>query len=163
MVKVQQFQTGISLIELMITIALLAILATTGSAFTVQWAKQAELDKATMSFKSAIALAKSTALRNEYATQHDLPISQLCFDANTSELTVRKASSTGSASCNSPVIFSAFLKSSIEIQHSLTSSPFKCFALNNYGQVISEITSNCKTHVAVTISNGTLNENLSFN
>lgn len=163
MVKTLSFQRGFSLIELMVTITILAILVTAGSAFTAQWSKQAELDKAVMSFKSAIDIAKSTALRNEYATAQTLPATQLCLDANTHELTVRKATSTASASCSTPIIFSAALSPSIEISHTVTTSDFNCFALNSSAQVISEVTGNCKTHLNISIRNGSLNENLIFN
>lgn len=163
MVKLKSFQTGLSLIELMITITLLSILVVAGTAFTSLWSKQAELDKAVMSFQSAIDLAKSTAIRNEFATSSELPASQLCFDLLTNELTVRKASLSSSASCTSTVIFSAFLKDSVEIKRTLDTVTFKCFALNSYGQIITEITGSCKTDLSVTIHNGTLNENLVFN
>ena len=163
MVKTLSFQRGFSLIELMVTITILAILVTAGSAFTAQWSKQAELDKAVMSFKSAIDIAKSTALRNEYATAQTLPATQLCLDANTHELTVRKATASASASCSTPIVFSAALSPSIEIEHTVTESNFNCFALNSSAQVISEVTGNCKTHLNISIHNGGLNENLTFN
>lgn len=157
-------QVGISLIELMITITLLAILVVTGTAFTAQWAKQAELDKAVMSLRSAMSLAKSIALRNEFATTVSLPASQLCFDSLTKELTVRKAASLDtSASCTSSIVSSVFLSNSIEINQSSDNTLFKCFALNNYGQIITEITGNCKANLNITVHNGVLNENLVFN
>ncbi len=165
MVKTLSFQRGFSLIELMVTITILAILVTAGSAFTAQWSKQAELDKAVMSFQSAIDLAKSTAIRNEFATNTSLPASQICFDSSTAELTVRKASTSGSASCTSAIIFSSFLKNSIDIKRASDTASFQCFALNNYGQIISHETAeySCKTDLNITIHNGTLNENLTFN
>ncbi|WP_151981876.1 pilus assembly FimT family protein [Acinetobacter guerrae] len=163
MVNLKTPQVGISLIELMITITLLAILVVTGTAFTAQWAKQAELDKAVMSLRSAMSLAKSIALRNEFATTVSLPASQLCFDSLTKELTVRKASLDTSASCTSSIVSSVFLSNSIEINQSSDNTSFKCFALNNYGQIITEITGNCKANLNITVHNGVLNENLVFN
>ncbi len=161
MVKFKVFQSGFSLMELMITISLLAILVVTGTAFTTLWSKQVELDKAIMSFQSAISLAKSTALRNEFATNSELPSSLLCFDLSTSELTVRKASSNSSASCKSTIVFSAFLKNSIVIKRNSDTALFECFAVNSYGQVITE--GSCKTDLSITIHNGILNDNLFFN
>lgn len=147
----------------MITITLLAILVLAGTTFTSLWSRQAELDKAVMAFQSAVDLAKSIALRNEFATNSILPSSQLCFDSSSTELTVRKASSNGAASCTSTIVFSVFLKDSIEIKYGSDTTLFKCFALNSYGQVITEITGNCKTDLSVTIHNGGLNDELTFN
>lgn len=57
-------QKGVSLIELMVTITILGILVMLGTSLTSLWSKQAELDKASMSLKSAMGLAKATAIRN---------------------------------------------------------------------------------------------------
>ena len=150
-------QKGISLIELMVTIAILAILVITGTSLTGLWSKQAELDKATMSLKSAMGIAKATAIRNEFALNTNQPSSQICFDEITKQLTIHKASSTGSASCSSPIVFNYPLHSDTVIKNSDTSL-FKCYAFNNFGQVTTEITTNCKTNLSLTISNGSLNE-----
>lgn len=161
MVILKKNQIGLSLIELMITISLLAILVVTGTAFTTLWSKQTQLDNAVMSFQSAIGLAKSTALRNEFAINSDLPSSRLCFDSSTAELTVRKASLNSPASCESTIVFSALLKNSIEIKSGSDTALFECFALNSYGQIIPE--GSCKTDLSIIINNGTLNDNLIFN
>lgn len=155
-------QKGISLIELMITIAILAILVTIGTSFTGLWTKQAELDKATMSLISAMSLAKATAIRNEFALNTSQPSSQLCLDEVTKHLTVHKASSTGSASCSSPVVFDYTLNSAVSVKNPDTTL-FRCYAFNNFGQVTTEITTNCKTNLSLTISNGTLNETYTLN
>jgi prepilin-type N-terminal cleavage/methylation domain-containing protein len=162
MVSEKSKQYGISLIELMITIAILAILVTIGTSFTELWAKQAELDKASMSLKSAMGLAKATAIRNEFALNASQPTSQICLDEVTKHLTVHKASSTGSASCSSPIVLDFPLNSTLSIKN-LDTTLFKCFAFNNFGQIVTEITTNCKTNLSLTISNGGLNETHTFN
>jgi prepilin-type N-terminal cleavage/methylation domain-containing protein len=70
-------QKGVSLIELMVTITILGILVMLGTSLTSLWSKQAELDKASMSLKSAMGLAKATAIRNEYAVGSTLVASQI--------------------------------------------------------------------------------------
>lgn len=155
-------ERGVGLIELMVTITILAILVVTGTSLTALWSKQAELDKATMSLKSAMGLAKSTAIRNEFARSLDSAASQICFDQNKKELSVHKATATESASCTTSVVFSYPLSQTIEIKNANTTD-FKCFSFNHFGQVSTEITGNCKMDLSLTISNGSLNETNNLN
>jgi prepilin-type N-terminal cleavage/methylation domain-containing protein len=155
-------EAGLSLIELMITITILAILVISGVAFTGQWSRQTELDKASMAFKSAISLAKATAIQNEFAKPISYPASILCFDQNTTSLVVHKATATEAASCNSTVVFTYPISQTIEIKN-IDSSDFKCYAFNHFGQFSTEITGNCKTNLMLTVNNGSLNESLKFN
>ena len=154
-------ERGLSLIELMVTITILAILVVTGTSLTGLWSKQAELDKATMSLKSAMDLAKSTAIRNEFAKSMDYAVSQICFDQNKKEISVHEATAMESASCTTTIVFSYSLSQTIEIKDA-NSSDFKCFSFNHFGQVSTEITGNCKTNLSLTISNGSLNETNNF-
>ena len=149
-------QKGVSLIELMVTITILGILVMLGTPLTSLWSKQAELDKASMSLKSAMGLAKATAISST------LVASQICFDKDSKHLSVHKASASGSASCSSPIVFDYPLNSAIDINNANTTS-FKCFAFNSFGQVITEITNNCKTNLSLTVSNGSLNETYTLN
>ena len=146
----------------MVTITILGILVMLGTSLTSLWSKQAELDKASMSLKSAMGLAKATAIRNEYAVGSTLVASQICFDKDSKHLSVHKASASGSASCSSPIVFDYPLNSAIDINNADTTS-FKCFAFNSFGQVITEITNNCKTNLSLTVSNGSLNETYTLN
>ena len=155
-------ERGLSLIELMVTITILAILVVTGTSLTGLWSKQAELDKATMSLKSAMDLAKSTAIRNEFAKSMDYAASQICFDQNERKLSVHKATVMESASCTTTIVFSYPLSQTIEIKDA-NSSNFKCFSFNHFGQVSTEITGNCKMNLSLTISNGSLNETNNLN
>ncbi|MDM1345335.1 prepilin-type N-terminal cleavage/methylation domain-containing protein [Acinetobacter pseudolwoffii] len=157
MVSFKLKERGVSLMELMITITILAILVVTGTSLTALWSKQAELDKATMSLKSAMSLARSTAIRNEFSQNSDDAASQICFDQNKNELSVHKATATESASCTTTVVFSYPLSSTIEIKNA-NNTDFKCFSFNSFGQITTEITGNCKTNLSLTISNGSLNE-----
>ena len=150
-------QSGVSLIELMIAITILAILVVGAASLTGLWSKQAELDKATMSLKSAMGLSRATAIRNEYAQTADLAASQICFDLSAKKLSVHKATSTESASCTSPIVFAYALNQAIEIKN-VSSTDFKCFAFNNLGQVITEVTENCKTNLSLVVSSGSLSE-----
>lgn len=153
---------GVTLIEVMITVAILAILVLTGTSLTGLWSKQAELDKATISLKSAMSLSRSTAIRNQFAKNIDDTASQICFDNNNKKIAVHKATATGSASCSSPIVFSYPLSSTIEIKN-INATNFNCFAFNNFGQVMNVNTENCKNNLSLTINNGSLNETLNLN
>jgi len=159
MVTSSPAESGFSLIELMITVALIAILALIGTSLTGLWSKQAELDKATMSLQSAISLARSTALRNEYPLDTDYMASQLCFNKLQPELSVHKATETDSASCSTPIVFTYKLSETIKIKSD--SSDFLCFPFDNFGQ-ISKNSGDCQTNLSLTISNGGLDETITF-
>lgn len=155
-------EDGVSLIELMVTITILSILVLAGTSLTGLWSKQAELDKATMSLKSAMSLSRSIAIRNQFAKNMNDTASQMCFDATNKEITVHKATATGSASCGSPIVFSYPLSPTIDIKNT-NNTNFNCFAFNSFGRIMSVNAGNCKNNVALTISNGSLNETLILN
>lgn len=161
MVTSSPAESGFSLIELMITVALIAILALIGTSLTGLWSKQAELDKATMSLQSAISLARSTALRNEYPLDTGYMTSQLCFNKLQPELSVHKATETDSASCLTPVVFTYKLSETIKIKSDSDSSDFLCIPFDNFGQ-ISKNSGVCQTKLSLTISNGVLDETITF-
>ena len=164
----------------MVTITILAILVVTGTSLTALWSKQAEVDKATMSLKSAMDLAKSTAIRNEFAKSMNYDAasqsmnydaasqsmnydaaSQICFDQNKKELSVHKATATEPASCTTTIVFTYPLSQTIEIKDA-DSNNFEYFSFNHFGQALTDITCNCKTNLSLTISNGSLNETNNF-
>lgn len=155
-------ERGVSLIELMVTITILSILVLAGTSLTSLWSKQVELDKATMSLKSAMSLSKSTGMRNQFAKNMNDTASQICFDDTNKEITVHKATAMGSASCSSPIVFSYPLSQTIDIKN-VNATKFKCFAFNNFGQIINVNAGNCKDNLSLTISNGSLNETFTLN
>lgn len=159
---IHYFQKGISLIELMITITILAILVIMGTSLTTQWAKQAELDKAIWSLQSAIDQARTEALRNKFAIDqwNGTVSSQLCLDTTTQNITVHSATSISAASCSTPVIISYPLASSISIKKS-NNNTFVCLAFNNRAQLAT--TTDCSNDLSLQISNGGLNETTTFN
>lgn len=163
-------QKGISLIELMITIAILAILVVMGTALTTQWSKQAELDKAVWSLQSAIDRARAEALRNEFAIDQwqGTVTSQLCWDSTTQQLTIHQATSSGAASCLTPIVFSYQLANTVTIKQ-LDDSAFTCLAFDDRAQPIDGAaqnisgSTNCSTSLGLKMSNGGLNETPTFN
>lgn len=157
MVSLNSNEAGVSLIELMVTIAILAILTVTGISLTSKWSQQAELDKAIMSLKSGMSLAKSTAMRNGSARAVTDAASQVCF--NNSSISVHEATAAAAASCLTPTVFQYSLSNAIAIKKA-DSTNFSCFAFDHFGEVLS--IGNCQTNLSLTVSNGSLNETLNL-
>lgn len=162
MVNSRLKQDGVSLIELMVTITILGILVITGTSLTAVWSKQVELDKATISLKSAFNLSRSTAIRNQFAQKTSYVASQICFDIDSKKLSVHKATETEFASCDSPIVFSYPLSQTIDIKNTDTTN-FRCFSFNNFGQISNQTTGNCQINLSLNISNGSLNETINLN
>ncbi|OEY93087.1 pilus assembly FimT family protein [Acinetobacter qingfengensis] len=154
-------QRGFSLIELMITIAIMGILVVAGIALTAQWAKQAELDKAIWSLQSAISSARAVALRNEFAKDGGIVTSQLCFDSTNHRITIHEASTGTAANCSNTANYSYPLADSVDIKQSDGETAFSCFAFDNRAQLIVG-TASCSTSLHLTVINGGLNENKTF-
>ena len=152
------YEQGFSLIELMVTIAILGILAITGISLTGKWSQQVELDKAIMSLNSGFSLAKSTAMRNGAARTTTEASSVVCFNNTTKVLTVHEATAMAVASCSTPIVFQYSLGGAITIKQGLTN--FSCFSFNHFGQTITA--NSCQVNLSLTVTNGSLNETINL-
>ncbi|MEN6671224.1 prepilin-type N-terminal cleavage/methylation domain-containing protein [Psychrobacter sp. B38] len=160
MVSINEREAGVSLIELMITIAILGILATVGISLTSVWSKQMELDKAAMSIKSAMSLARSTAMRNEFPKQTADIASKICFDKANHVLSVHKTTAADSASCLTPIVFKYVFSSTIEIKNT-DATDFACFSFNHFGQITND-SGSCGLNLSLRLINGSIDETLNL-
>ena len=158
MVGLNSQESGFSLIELMVTIAILGILAITGISLTGKWSQQVELDKAIMSLNSGFSLAKSTAMRNGAARTTTEASSVVCFNNTTKVLTVHEATAMAVASCSTPIVFQYSLGGAITIKQGPTN--FSCFSFNHFGQTITA--NSCQVNLSLTVTNGSLNETINL-
>ena len=138
-IKPMSKQLGFTLIETMIIVTIVGILAGLGSAFTVNWVRQAELNTATASLESAINLARSAAIRNETGVVKDKTAGHLCFSNHT--LTVHIGGDTFGAesTCSTTSSYNFKISSNITIKAASETDNFNCIAFNNSGQVVNSI------------------------
>lgn len=160
MVGLDSQESGFSLIELMVTIAILGILAITGISLTGKWSQQVELDKAIMSLNSGFSLAKSTAMRNGATRTTTEASSVVCFNNATKVLTVHEATPAIAASCSTPTVFQYQLGSAITIKDA-NAANFSCFAFDHFGQIMGANTP-CIDTLSLTVTNGSLNETINL-
>jgi|LSQX01.3.fsa_nt_gb prepilin-type N-terminal cleavage/methylation domain-containing protein len=73
-------QSGFTLIELMITLAILAFMITLGSFFTISWIDQSKVNNTAAVLKSSVSYARSAALRNKSNTYANEPAISICID-----------------------------------------------------------------------------------
>ncbi|MHA3050646.1 pilus assembly FimT family protein [Acinetobacter sp. ANC 4639] len=149
---------GFSLIEMMVTLAIVAILAVAGTAFTRNWVRQAEITKTVSSLANAVNLAKSISIKNERGFTDNSSAAQICLNNNM--LSVYKPTSTAVASCSSTSIYTFELPSNVQIKDT-SNAAVTCIAFGHLGNQIS--TSTCTNDKVITITNGDLNETYTFN
>lgn len=155
-----QHNHGFTLIEMMVTVAIIAILAVMGASFTANWVRQAEINKTTASLRSAINTARSTALRNQFLRDTDAA-AQVCVANH--QVTIREATSAGAASCSSTTTYTFTLPDSATIAQSGTA--INCIAFDRFGAVIASGSGStaCTTSTSLTITSGGLSETFTYN
>ena len=75
-------QHGFTLIELMITITILAILLVMGSSLTQTWIDRSQVNNTITIVKNTMLQAKVAALRNPYNSLSNTPSVSVCLDSS---------------------------------------------------------------------------------
>lgn len=136
-------QGGFTLIELMITIAVLAILLFVGSSLTRAWVDRSHVDSAISAVKNATFQARAAALRNTNNQPSTLAAASVCFDrANQSILVVRAARlatdgctpSATNATNENYILQSIPLAKNVNL--TVNSADFNCLAFNSAGILV---------------------------
>ena len=174
---------GFSLIELLITIAIIAFLAMVALPMTSAWIDGPDVTRAQTNFTRAYSLAKNIAIREGAAVTANGATSALCLFNNNGTQSISVRSQSGdvgdnartAADCNNPPadpeqeIFSAELRSGVTIQYgaagALTNFSCVCFTSNGAIAPIAS-TANCAAcldgNVAInnqfTFTKGSVNE-----
>ncbi|UVE17290.1 prepilin-type N-terminal cleavage/methylation domain-containing protein [Pseudomonas sp. LS44] len=143
-------QAGFSLIELMITIALIGLLAMLAGPFTISWSNSAQVRDAEGVLSQGIARAKAHALRNRYGVIDAQPVAALCLDPNR-RLSLHEAASADSpASCSSAQIWSAQLPAQVSVQ--TAGATFSCLAFDSKAMVLAS--GGCSTNQSFALAAG---------
>lgn len=146
---------GFSLIELLITIALIAFLAFMALPMTAAWIDGPDVNKTQTGFTKAYTLAKNIAIREGAAQTANGASSALCLITNadgTRRIIVR--SQTGEvgdenrqpAHCNDggEVVYSQDIANGVSIKYGATASTdFKCACFTSKGAIAPITTTNC--------------------
>lgn len=161
-IKPMSKQLGFTLIETMIIVTIVGILAGLGSAFTVNWVRQAELNTATASLESAINLARSAAIRNATGVVGDQTSGHLCLSNHTLIVHIGgDEDETGTEStCSTTSLYNFKISSNITIKAASETDDFKCIAFNNSGQVVEA--AGCTVNSPLTLVNAGGNETYAF-
>ena len=123
---------GFTLIEMMITIGLVAFLLTLGVPLAREWVQSAHQRDAAGILNEALWRAKALALRNPQAlTDQTLPAAAVCLIGT--KVSVVAADTTQKTTCNGNVEWARPLPSETSVVLTKTNIPFQCLAYNERG------------------------------
>ena len=140
-------QLGFTLIELMITITILAILLVMGSSLTQTWIDRSQVNNTITIVKNTMLQAKVAALRNPYNSLSNTPSVSVCLDSSNILHIIRaNIASTepcSTTSANNSLLQSTPLASGISIKHGTVL--FACLSFNSRGMITPNTDPNCST------------------
>ena len=158
-------QTGFTLIELMITIALFSILLMLGSSLTRTWVDRSQVNSALTTFKTAVTQAKASALRNTNNQLISNSSVSVCLDSTTNTLNIIRTALSSTNVCELPSSPSAGsntllrtfpLSQDIFIKQGTYS--FQCISFNSAGVLVLVSGSGCSSDLATAFKVGKNNE-----
>lgn len=144
-------QHGFTLIEMMISITILAILLVMGSSLTQTWLDRSQVNSAITVLKNSMAQAKAAALRNPNNALLNTPSVSVCLDSSNT-LHIIRANIASTAPCsptsaNNSLLQSTPLANGISIKHG--TALFACLSFNSRGMITANTDPNCSnlTHL----------------
>lgn len=141
--KKNQAQLGFTLIELMITIVVLALLLFIGSSLTSAWIDRNQVNNGLSSLKNAVSQAKSAALRNTNDQPTEHPAASVCFDRQNNKVNIVRAAQFTTNAClvsadSTPT--QNYVLQSFPLAQGITltanSGNFECLAFNSSGVLV---------------------------
>ncbi len=159
----RQHQKGMTLIELIIVIALLAILAAAAAPFTTKWVESARITETHGILEQAVGQARAAALRNPTALSGDTPASKICNDSTGVHIVLPIASNSV-LDCASPPAQPWLNKLPLNTTIKQGANDWSCACFNNRGLLTNSTASctGCATSLALTIIAGSENDTKTF-
>lgn len=147
-------KSGFTLVELMIVIAMMALLIMAVAPLTTAWVNDADLLKVEGDLTQAVGRAKAAALRNEGAAINDQPASAICI-STTNLLTLLERSSAAAPNCTAGTgnqTWSTQLAPSVAV--SANNLAVTCMCFDNKGLPTSNACSGCNNSPTLNLSTG---------
>lgn len=126
---------GFTLIELMITITLFALLLVVGVPLTQSWTNSAYQRDAAGLLKQGLSRTKSIALRNQGKVQDTAPAAVLCLSGQSLKLLSLTSGQSIDCTVTTPILWSTPLPAAAVIQ--VANVNLACVAFNNRGFPVS--------------------------
>ena len=149
-------QLGVTLIELMITTAIMAAMSLVSMAFGTGWVTENRLIEAENQLVVAFDKAKSTALRNRYGKVGGSAASTVCLSNQI--ISVHEATSAAAASCATTAIWQADLHERISVSAGGTS--LSCLCVTSKAELTATGCGSCATTTSLNLTMG--NDNVSI-
>lgn len=151
-------QRGFTLIEVLITVALVGIIAVVASPLTGSIMSGSRISEAEGVLNQAVGKAKAIALRNHMGAMSDAPVAAVCI-SNTNQLTVEQGDSGTSPSCSTgdgSIVWTAQMNSDVAIKTSESGAPsvVSCMCFSNKALLTSSSCSGCISNTNFQLSIG---------
>ncbi|WP_180028307.1 prepilin-type N-terminal cleavage/methylation domain-containing protein [Acinetobacter sp. YH16032] len=136
-------QLGFTLVELMITIVVIAILLFMGTSLTRAWIDQGHVDNTISALKNATFQARAAALRNTNNQPSTFAAASVCFDRTNQNILVVRAAQFSTDGCTPSATNATdgnFILQSIPLDKNVNltvnSVDFNCLAFNSAGILV---------------------------
>jgi prepilin-type N-terminal cleavage/methylation domain-containing protein len=153
-------QRGFTLIEVMIVVAIFALIVLVAAPLSGGWIRESDLVTAEAQLTEAIGRAKAAALRNGRAATDENPVAAVCrSDSNL--LTVIEGTAAAAPSCapTGNQIWQAQLSSHVTVE--VDSSNLSCLCFSNKGQLTTAgACGSCSTSTNFTLNAGSHTTNV---
>lgn len=148
-------QRGFTLIELMITLGLLAFLVLAAAPLTGEWMRGADVQRAEGDFTQAIGRAKASALRNYASSTESNPSAAVCLSGSKA-LTVLEGVAGTDLNCTGSIgstLWNAQIDSHVSVKAGV--NDFSCVCFDNKGSLTTAGNcASCLTTTELTFSAG---------
>ena len=152
---------GLTLIEVLIVVALIAMLAVTAAPLTGSWIAESQITDAESTLTEAVGRAKSAAMRNKPAVEGAGAVAIVCISSNKVEVKERKPG-VGALACvandsDSVELWSSSMPSQITLSYNPEGTlAVACMCFDRRGLPTTSNCSGCSVGSHIYFSRGTL-------